>query len=182
MLKNFSIALVSLLTLSGCAALLPADFGGPEDYVWKVVYEENSDSYAMKLFLPPCDGKSTNTYDLCDKATNVSLLGLLYPVKVSGTTVHHLNTKFKYIGTLKSGQTIQMEKDCSIQACIERPSTENGQQYVLNEMMNGRDVVIRKDLKTSFDFDWYISASGFAANIEKLKEMNSNPTPRDLAL
>lgn len=180
MLKKSFLALTLAVqfTLSGCAALAPFPSPAPEEYIWKVVYVESSNSYKMKLFVPPCDGKSP----LCDKATQVSMLGSLYPVKVTSTNIHSMDTKFPYIGTLKSGQTIQMENDCSIHVCFERPSTTTGQEYIRNELMNGRDVLIAKSDKTMFQRDLYISSSGFAGSIEKLREMNSKPTPRDRAL
>jgi hypothetical protein len=181
MLKKFFLALTLAVqfTLSGCAALAPFPSPAPEEYIWKVVYVESINSYAMKLYVPPCEGKNT----LCDRATQVSLLeGSLYPVKVTSTNIHSMDTKFPYIGTLKSGQTIQMENDCSIHVCFERPSTATGQEYIRNELMSGRDVLIAKSNKTMFQRDLYISSSGFADGIEKLREMNSKPTPRDRAL
>ncbi|EKL5295572.1 hypothetical protein QPI28_003082 [Vibrio parahaemolyticus] len=87
------------------------------------------------------------------------------------------------IGVLPSGMKIKMKDECGFYICYLYPATKEGQKYVYNELINGRDVEIvierRKELMT---YAIYLPALGFNDALKKYRKLSNQPTEYDEAL
>lgn len=181
MLKKSILLLATSTMLSGCAST-PISAPAHEGLTWKVEYHEVVNDYNIELDT----SKSRCQTIFCEYAVDVSVLvyssTLAVPRIDSKANIYNLDSKTKYIGTLQSGQKIQMVEDCSYYTCSEYPFSSEGKNYIYNELISGRDVEIDVTRHPSLKRKLFLPSSGFIESLEKLKVLESKPTPMDLAL
>lgn len=172
-----------MFILGGCAYTPTNEVPESKGLTWKVEYHQVFNGYKMEL-----DNSNSNCQLFtCVYVMDVSVLiyanGLAVPHADSKSFLSNMDSKRPFIGTLASGKTIQMVSDCTYYVCSEYPSSIKGQEYVYNELMNGRDVEI--DTGQTYPragSKMFFPTLGFKEAISELNRLESKPTPLDEAL